>query len=799
VVLVETLRQSEQFRKCGKQGLICFVCLSAGVLLAVWSLSVKRGLVGQYYDNPDWRDAPIMTARDVSPTLQHMRRKFPTKPSNYSIEWTGVLSIPVSGSYQWTLGSDDGSWLWIDQQLAIDNGGYHAYVERSTTLTLEQGFHPVKIRYMQGIGFAYLNLFWTRPGHSQEPLPAALLFPQQPAAFRLAVDRVLTVVLGVFKWIWFCCLLAGLVIFVTGYRVILPVLKASPVGKTWHTLLTWFRKDEAGKPAFTWLPSQPGMFSIWLWAILALSLGLNLGSIWWGLPSFRGWAPDELTPAAILDGIEKGFSYGWFDRYPPLHYYLLTLVYTPMFILNRLHLVDIQSFSIYTILFYLGRLLSVLMGTATVFMAYLCGRELYARRASLFAALITALIAPFSYYAKIVNLDVPYIFWFVCSLYFYIRILKHHRLADYLLFATMTVFSICTKDQAYALYILMPIPIIISSARHLGSTGRFRALIAATINRKTMVSLVWAIILFLGIHNVLFNLSGFITHVKIITGPASEGYQVYENTLAGHIRMLWQSLKHIRFSFGWPLSLVCALGLGMELIRKQKNLLLLTLLIPGVSYYLFFISVILYNYDRFFIPICIMLAFFGGKCLADVLDLRSATQPLHLRKGSFALLLHLRKGSFALLLLISLILVYTFCYAVSLDILMAYDSRYYVESWLEQHAYKNAVIGLVGLGEYLPEVRKFPRKEYLSNPSLEAVKQMKPDYLIINADVRWGNKEFFTLLNAEKLEYTLVLQYRTNLKWLFLNRDDMVRNGRKIILTNFDKINPEIRVFKRVD
>jgi hypothetical protein len=43
------------------------------------------------------------------------------------------------------------------------------------------------------------------------------------------------------------------------------------------------------------------------------------------------------------------------------------------------------------------------------------------------------------------------------------------------------------------------------------------------------------------------------------------------------------------------------------------------------------------------------------------------------------------------------------------------------------------------------------------------------------------------------------LQYRTDLHWLFLHRDDMVQNSRKVIFTNFDKINPEIRVFKRTD
>ncbi len=36
------------------------------------------------------------------------------------------------------------------------------------------------------------------------------------------------------------------------------------------------------------------------------------------------------------------------------------------------------------------------------------------------------------------------------------------------------------------------------------------------------------------------------------------------------------------------------------------------LLVPIASYYLGFINVILYNYDRFVLPMCFVLAIFGG-------------------------------------------------------------------------------------------------------------------------------------------------------------------------------------------
>ena len=63
-----------------------------------------------------------------------------------------------------------------------------------------------------------------------------------------------------------------------------------------------------------------------LFAVLLLSLGLNATAVWWGLPSRFAWAPDELQPAIILQGIDERFSGDWHQpAYPPFHYYVLAV------------------------------------------------------------------------------------------------------------------------------------------------------------------------------------------------------------------------------------------------------------------------------------------------------------------------------------------------------------------------------------------------------------------------------------------------------------------------------------------
>ena len=62
-------------------------------------------------------------------------------------------------------------------------------------------------------------------------------------------------------------------------------------------------------------------------ALLAAALAVYLAGIWWGVPWL--WAPDELGPGIIFDAIDARFAGGWYDKYPPLQYYLGAIAYLP--------------------------------------------------------------------------------------------------------------------------------------------------------------------------------------------------------------------------------------------------------------------------------------------------------------------------------------------------------------------------------------------------------------------------------------------------------------------------------------
>ncbi len=68
---------------------------------------------------------------------------------------------------------------------------------------------------------------------------------------------------------------------------------------------------------------------------------INLIGINWGLPNgnYNSWAADEIVPRRVLEALDKGFANGWHYKYPPVQFYLLALLYSPILLLHQLNLV----------------------------------------------------------------------------------------------------------------------------------------------------------------------------------------------------------------------------------------------------------------------------------------------------------------------------------------------------------------------------------------------------------------------------------------------------------------------------
>ncbi len=92
------------------------------------------------------------------------------------VTYRGVIKIPRDGVYTFYSFSDDGSVVFIDHQLIVDNDGSHRARERSGKIGLKAGFHVIAVKHFQIGGKPRLAIKWQGPGIEKTDIPAGILF-----------------------------------------------------------------------------------------------------------------------------------------------------------------------------------------------------------------------------------------------------------------------------------------------------------------------------------------------------------------------------------------------------------------------------------------------------------------------------------------------------------------------------------------------------------------------------------------------------------------------------------------------
>jgi PA14 domain len=124
---------------------------------------VNSGLKGRVYHIPEDSEH-LPTFEKLKPKgtiytpslnvpLRDFRTGFPGVTNRiewFAIDYTGRFWIEKPALYRFSLTSDDGSRLYIDGQLVVDNDGVHANLERSASLELAGGVHSIRVSYFQG-------------------------------------------------------------------------------------------------------------------------------------------------------------------------------------------------------------------------------------------------------------------------------------------------------------------------------------------------------------------------------------------------------------------------------------------------------------------------------------------------------------------------------------------------------------------------------------------------------------------------------------------------------------------------
>jgi hypothetical protein len=124
---------------------------------------VPGGLLGVIYDiSPFSKSLPYFPSLDplgviytstLNVTPRDFREGFPGVTDRFewfAIDYSGRFWIEKPGLYRFELTSDDGSKLYIDDELVVNNDGIHPPETRTGELMLAGGIHRIRVSYFQG-------------------------------------------------------------------------------------------------------------------------------------------------------------------------------------------------------------------------------------------------------------------------------------------------------------------------------------------------------------------------------------------------------------------------------------------------------------------------------------------------------------------------------------------------------------------------------------------------------------------------------------------------------------------------
>ncbi len=164
-----------------KPGLLDSKVAGADAKLYAWSVALrtpalKPGIAYEYLEPADKinmdsaEKGPAKstgTAADLSLTEKQ-------RPEKFAFRFSGYIRIDSDGIYTFTLDSDDGSKLLIDDKLIAVNDGAEKTPEGS--IALKKGLHKINVSYYDSGGGNHLKVFMQMYGGEKMAVPSKILF-----------------------------------------------------------------------------------------------------------------------------------------------------------------------------------------------------------------------------------------------------------------------------------------------------------------------------------------------------------------------------------------------------------------------------------------------------------------------------------------------------------------------------------------------------------------------------------------------------------------------------------------------
>ena len=113
------------------------------------------------------------------------------RSDNFASVTTATLTVPTAGTWTFFTTSDEGSLLYIDGVLVVNNDFVHTAVERSGVVaSLTAGTHALRIEHFERTGACEVTARWQGPGVAKQIIPANRLTNLQLRFYELPSELV---------------------------------------------------------------------------------------------------------------------------------------------------------------------------------------------------------------------------------------------------------------------------------------------------------------------------------------------------------------------------------------------------------------------------------------------------------------------------------------------------------------------------------------------------------------------------------------------------------------------------------
>lgn len=182
------------------------------ILVSVVIQDKVPGLLAEFFDyTTSLSSLPDLTSKTPDVTRIDAKIEYPSTSSawtglpasmaeTFASRHTGFVQITTPGTYTFYLESDDGSKLWLNGQLLVNNDGLHGMQEASGGVSLAAGLHVIRVEFFENGGGAGLVMRWSGPGIAKQVVPTNVLFtPGEGNRKPVAIAQNVTATQGVAK------------------------------------------------------------------------------------------------------------------------------------------------------------------------------------------------------------------------------------------------------------------------------------------------------------------------------------------------------------------------------------------------------------------------------------------------------------------------------------------------------------------------------------------------------------------------------------------------------------------------